>query len=670
MSPQGDWYAEQLPVPALLVYDSGFTLNAATATLDLSQVDGQSVDGLCQGVGGKSWMGVSLNQARLTAFNFDLPQPPSAAATGWALDSLGFCGKANFGGGSATLDRGSIGWSGIAASASQGSFNAVYSGLKVHVPWLNIDLTSPQSTTQLTAGHGAGQGGINLNLTSPAKVSLSEGPITLTATNLSFTTIPAAGGWAVTSDTSFAFNAPQGSFASGVLVHGFVYGMNGAATFADGSSSRHLALSGQKGNIGGSLADLKSVDVALGAPSVPARVSFAFDSTLNLSKTLPAADVSVAYNIAEPAAGTYVGAGPVTSPFRLDKPFPDANPTVHLRMTPAYVGGASGSKASSGIVFSSNLDMAMFGGPPVSGQFVLGYVGSSDYWLARAILDLGPTGVPVVPPAVNLYQVGGGMGYNVTLDSFKTADLTQATPVNDGTLLFDATLLVGSPDHTTFGLLGDFVIKPGGQDPGGRMDYHAWLLDPNWSGSSPIYGYFSYAGGTFDGTLNAQLSLLNDQIALDATHDAIHMHVGGGTWYYHIGTQANPINGHVFFVGGQAYADLGSDGFMLGLLAKLDLNAGDCGSACAYIHDDWSLNAAVTPSPLAFSASAQESFNLGACVSGACIGANASAGVSLGLPPPSLNFNFGLGGCPPAQISVGLEVLPSLSPSVGGGFCL
>lgn len=670
LSPQGDWYADNLPLPALLVYDSGFTLTAATATLDLSQVDGQGVDGLCQGPSGKSWMGVALNQSRLTAFNFDLPQPPNAGVTGWALDSLGFCGNASFGSGGATLDRGSIAWSGIAATAGQGSFSASYSNLKVHVPWLNADVTSAQSNTLLTAGHGAGQGGINLNLTSPAKVTLTEGPITLTATNLSFASIPSAGGWAVSSDTSFAFASPQGSFASGVVLHGFNYGMNGAATYADGSTTRHVALSGQKGNIGGSLADLKSVDVALGATTGANRVSFAFDSTLNLSKTLPAADVSVTYGITEPSAGTYAGSGPVTSPFTINKPFPDAIPSVNLKMTPTYVGGATGSKANSGILFSSNLDLAMFGGPPVSGQFVLGYVGSTDYWLARAILDLGPTGVVIVPPVINLYQVGGGMGYNVTLDSFKTQDLTQATPVNDGTLLFDATLLVGSPDHATFGLLGDFVIKPGGADPGGRMDYHAWLLDPNWSGQSPIYGYFSYAGGTFDGTLNAQLSLLDNQIALDATHDAIHMHVGGSNWYYHIGTQANPINGHVFFASGQAYADLGSSGFALGLLAKLDLNAGNCGGACAYIHDDWSLNAAITPSPLAFSASAQENFNLGACVGGACLNSNVTTGVSLGLPPPALSFTFGLGSCPPAQITVGLEVLPSLNPNVGGGFCL
>jgi hypothetical protein len=671
LSPQGDWYADQLPMPALLIYDSGFSLTAANVTLDLSESEGQGADPLCKGGGGKSWMGVRLNQAKLTAFNFDLPNPPTTAAGGWALDSYGFCGSASFPSGTATIDRGSLSWSGIATSASRGSFSANYNGLKVHVPWLNVDLTSPQATTVLTAGHGAGQGGINLNLTSPSKVTLNEGAITLTASNLSFASIPNSGGWAVKSDTTLSFKALDGQFASGVVLHGFDFGMNGSGSFADGSSSRHISLSGQKGSIGGSLVDLKSVDVQVGPPSSTTRLSFAFDSTLNLSKTLPAADVAVSYSISEPSSGTYVGTGPLTSPFKLDKPFPDAIPSVHLSMTPTYVGStAGGARGNSGILFSSSLDLGMFGGPPVSGQFVLGYVGSDDYWLAKAVLDLGPTGVAIVPPVINLYQVGGGMGYNVTLDSFKNSDLRGATPQDDGQLLLDVTLLIGSPDHTTFGLVGDFVIKPGGQDPGGRMDYHAWLLDPNWSGQSPIYGYFSYSGGVFDGTLNAQYSLLNGQIALDATNNAIHMHVGGGQWYYHFGTENSPLNGHVFAFNGQAWADLGSDGFGLGLKARLDVKAGDCSGACAYINDDWTLTAAITPSPLSFSASAGQNFDLGACADGFCLNANAGVGMSMSLPPPYLNFNFQLGGCPPGHINVGLQVLPSLNGNVGGNACL
>ena len=668
LTPKGDWISGPLPVPQLLVYDSGFLLAAQSATLDLSQSQGQAADtAYCIGQGGAGWMGVLLNQAQLTAFSFDLKNPLAIPVNGWGIDGYGLCGQAQFPARTFPIDQGSLSWSSVSAQAANGSFKASYSGLNVRVPWLNTTFSSSQATQQLTAGAGAGQGGITLKLDTPAKVTLNEGPITLTATHLSFGSEKAAGGWTVRSDTSFSFASQQGQFASNVLLHGFDYAMSGAAAFEDGTSSRHLNLGGQHGNIGGSLVDLKSVDVQVAPASSPTRVAFAFDTTLNLSKTLPAADVPVSYNITQ-AGQTYSGNGPVTSPFALDKPFPDANPSVHLHMTPKYVGGGA-SRGNSGVLFSSDLDLGMFGGPPVSGQFVLGYVGSDDYWVARALLDLGPTGVVAVPLVFNLYKVGGGMGYNVSLASFQYQDLTQAQPQDDGTLLFDASLLIGSPDHTSFGLTGDFVIKPGGQDPGGRMDYHAWLLNPDWSGQSPIWGHFSFSGGVFDGTLNAQFNELGGQVAIDALNDAIHMHFGGGQWYFHLGTQSNPLNGQLFFYHGQTWADIGSDGLGLGLIARLDLDAGDCNSACGYIHDDWTVMAAITVSPLSFSTSGSESFSLGACAAGFCINANASASVALSLPPPYLDFNFHLGGCPPGHIDVGIRVLPSLNPNVGGGFC-
>ena len=404
LTPKGDWISPELSIPQLLVYDSGFLLTAATATLDLSQSQGQSADTTqCIGQGGANWMGVLLNSAQLTAFSFDLKNPLTIPVNGWGIDGYGLCGQAQFPAKTFPVDQGSLSWSKVTAQASNGSFNASYSGLNVRVPWLNTNFSSSQpAPQQLTAGAGAGQGGIVLRLDTPAKVTLNEGPITLAATHFSFGSEKAAGGWTMRSNTSFNFASQQGQFASNVPLQGFDYAMGGAAAFQDGASSRHINLGGQHGNIGGSLVDLKSVDVTVAPASSPTRVAFAFDSTLNLSKTLPAADVAVSYNLTQ-SGQTYTGNGPVTAPFKLDKPFPDANPSVHLSMTPTYVGGGP-SKGNSGVLFSSDLDLGMFGGPPVSGQFVLGYVGSDDYWIARALLDLGPTGVVLVPPVINLYK--------------------------------------------------------------------------------------------------------------------------------------------------------------------------------------------------------------------------------------------------------------------------
>jgi len=68
-------------------------------------------------------MGVRLNQAKLTAFNFDLANPPPSLPT-VGRSTATVLRTSSFLGGSATIDRGSIGWTGIIASAAQGSFNA------------------------------------------------------------------------------------------------------------------------------------------------------------------------------------------------------------------------------------------------------------------------------------------------------------------------------------------------------------------------------------------------------------------------------------------------------------------------------------------------------------------------------------------------------------------
>jgi hypothetical protein len=55
--------------------------------------------------------------------------------------------------------------------------------------------------------------------------------------------------------------------------------------------------------------------------------------------------------------------------------------------------------------FKGDVDMAMFGGPPVKAQFRLGYMGDGDYWIARVTIPLGPSGVPLVPPFLSLYGI-------------------------------------------------------------------------------------------------------------------------------------------------------------------------------------------------------------------------------------------------------------------------
>jgi len=69
----------------------------------------------------------------------------------------------------------------------------------------------------------------------------------------------------------------------------------------------------------------------------------------------------------------------------------------------------------------------MFGGRqcPASSYSL---IGSADYWIGKAMLDLGPTGIVVVPPIVNLTRSAAAWLTTSAPIPFKNPDLSQATP--------------------------------------------------------------------------------------------------------------------------------------------------------------------------------------------------------------------------------------------------
>ena len=54
---------------------------------------------------------------------------------------------------------------------------------------------------------------------------------------------------------------------------------------------------------------------------------------------------------------------------------------------------------------------------------------------------------------------------------------------------------------------------------------------------------------------------------------------------------------------------------------------------------------------------------------GHCLGGGVSASVALGLPPPYLDFGWGLSACPVVQLNIDLQALPSASANVGVNSC-
>jgi hypothetical protein len=473
-------------------------------------------------------------------------------------------------------------------------------------------------------------------------------------------------------------------FAGNVMVPGLYFGMDGKAYFSGDGGGAQVSLSGAKGRLSQGVVDLKSMDV-VATPNAASRLLFNFSTELRISDALPAAPAPVSYEIDQISPKQYAGSGPVTGSFEIHKPFPDANPSTDSVIHPDYTGPKDGQSASadaggwlipsahaasaSHMSFCGDVDLGMFSGPPVKGGFALGYQGSDDFWAARADVGLGQTGTPLVPPYMTLYLVGGGLGYNITLDSFASGKSCDVKANIDHTPIFNAHLQVGDPSHFAYGFDGELSVKVSGPQAGARMDYKAWLARNSWDGAGDFHGYFQYANGNFDGTLNGHYAFLDNQVYIEAAHDAIAMHFGGGRWYVHAGTEPNPVRGHVLIVDAAAWLGLGNEGFYAGAKAHLNQGAGNCGDICARVSSDTEMEAKLTPQPH-ISADAHTHLDAHACAFDICLGAGLGGSMHAAAMPPELRFAFNLGGCPPGHLDVGLQILPSPKPHVGGGLCV
>lgn len=693
LSPQGDWIYTNAPkMGKTNIYGTPFTIAPNNVTLDLSAVSGSGAQSLCGGKSGKAWMGVHLGKAaQVSVFNFDVAGGDVIKKVDdWGIDAAGLCGEDTVGALDRSLQKGKVHWDSVKMVAQHGDFKATYNGMWVKVPWLNTKL---QAATAPVIGND-GKVMLSLKGSSPP---LTYGDITMQANNLLFTTLKGVG-WAARSDTRFDFAGEGKSFAKDVVVNDLLFGMDGKAYFKEGGGNKTLNLSGKSGHVGLDIFNHKSVLVTAVA-GTSERLRFDFSSVLEMSKTLPGAKATVDYELVE-NDNKYSAAGPAMTIEPITKPFPDAQPSVTVKIAPDYSGTQSSNtalndsgtslgwlipsaQAATGHVrYYGKVNFGMLGVDAlagVTGEFVLGDYQGQDYWATKVLKDL-PTGIPVFPPMVSLYQVGGGLGYNVALNVCQGQSLQNIEPQNDGQVAFFAQGLFGSPDGFAYKLRGCLTVKP---SEGARMDYDAWLFNKSYgkidmlasasknSIKGNFFGYFQYAGGSFDGTLNGKYAFLDNNAYVQAANNAIKLHFSSDAGYIHVGTKSNPVTGHVFIVDANAYAGIDlypTPGLMFGASAHKSMVAGSCGSVCAKAHGNIVIDASVTAAP---KISYRNKVDLGvdACIDDQCFGASVGVDVKGSALPPYLNFATSFGGCPTPDVSFGLRVLPTPKPSVGFDWC-
>jgi hypothetical protein len=647
ITPVGDWIKDGLSMPSTLIGWSSFTMQSNSVRLDLSHHAGDAAGPLCGPLTGSDWVGVRFPTLAITPYTMNLvasgslqPQVNDWGITGGGTnEGSGLCGALTtttpF---TATLGSGTVTFASIHATAFNGNFSAVYKGMDVHVPWLDTDLTG--DATLLSGGGKVAS--ISFPFTSPP-ITKTYGNFSFTASNLNFTQSQGIG-WSVQTSTHFVFSTENKQFAA--FDKTFIFGMDGRGYFANAASTADVSLGGSS-HLGQTPVDL--VSVHLTAPNTGAQVLAAlFSTNVHLSEVMAAAPVQVNYSI-DKSGTNYTTTGPANAPFTIDVPYPSGQPSSDAQVHPVYSGG-SGS-GGGGTEYSGTVDLSELGGPPITGEFRLGYQGGHDYWLTRVSYALGPTGIPLiaVPPVMNLYRVQGGLGHNFPISAFEdTGSISAATPVFDNSFLFMAGLRVGMPDQFTYTLDGDLTIKAGGQNAGARLDFHSWLLKPPDNGNGDFQGYFQYAGSNFDGRIWGHLNFLGGIASVDlgnsASNAAVDIHFGpSAPWHIDAGKQQGPrIDGHLLFTDANMYVMLSGSGLAIGGGESISLNVGDDSVASAYVNGSVDVGLAVTPQPH-ISGDFSANVNAGVCVDDACVSAGVSAQIHAEALPLEMNASASIG---------------------------
>ncbi len=685
LSPQGDWYAAGLPMTDTLLYLGGYRIDPGKVALDLSLTEGDGAASGCAGAAGAGFLGVHLGQqALLTAYDFGLTGTPTAKVSDWGIDAAGVCGNANLGAFQAALDKGKIAWDNVAVQADSGKLKATYHNLRVTVPWIKAELKG-NGDPVFHAGQGAGT--VTLALKGSA-APVHNGPITLEATHLALTQKQGIG-WAVSSDTRFDFAGADKTFAKDVWLAGLLFGMDGKAYLLDGPQT--ATLTSTSGFIAQGPVTLKSAKVSTPSGGTNARLNFDFVADLKLSQALEAKGMPVSYRITEPTSGSYQGSGPVIGSVPVTFAFPLTDTITKGTIHPEYVGGTGASAAADPppplgwitpanaatkqVIYhgTTNMDFFKSAALPVTGAFELGYFGSNDYWAAVLTYDIPPPGLTMVPNLLNLYGLGGGLGYNVEPGSL-SHNLASVVPKASGTSVYGANLTMGSAFDGGFAytMKGYFNVDP--KNPALKMDFGLWLLSNSHNGNAPINGSLTYGSGIFHAEMGGEQTFLGGFGRVKANPGALQAHFeDSGDWHLYAGTFDNPVQGDIVkLINGGVWLNLGRDeGLKVGAKANATLGNNPCdGGTCANVSGDVRADVTITPQP---QATANNDVKLSAkgCLEGGCLSLGVNADMTVAGPSPiKLGFGFGLNGCPIGKLSVNMTVLPAPpSPGISGSFC-
>lgn len=201
----------------------------------------------------------------------------------------------------------------------------------------------------------------------------------------------------------------------------------------------------------------------------------------------------------------------------------------------------------------------------MDGSFVLGSTETYTYW-GVAFAAGGGSGVPLGVLPLNLYKVGGGCAYHMTVDA-ETGELN-----NDGgsPFLLMATVGIGTPDATTW--YGDFTLFI----ESSKLTLHGdtWFMTESHTGTADLEATISIGASPplFHVQAEARLAKKLGDFTMLGVDGAVDLLFTDGDWHIWFGSYDQRLNVTALqYVTGSGYIQLSSDGLALGVKQSFDL---------------------------------------------------------------------------------------------------
>jgi len=219
--------------------------------------------------------------------------------------------------------------------------------------------------------------------------------------------------------------------------------------------------------------------------------------------------------------------------------------------------------------YATGLHLAIANIFDVEGEFRIGNVDTKRYWMARAMVSLGGSGIPLTPIPLAIYGFGGGVAYGMNLVVDTQAVSATYVPSGSDNIVVAAAMKLGTNDsgytwHGVFSL--DVDLSNGNTTLIGSSYILSSLSETpedRFIGGSIVFTTSPFSLD-INGEVNVVYRVSGLDMALAEFYGRSQILYSSSKKFVHLGTKEDKITSKAFGISAQSYLMIDEDQFAMG----------------------------------------------------------------------------------------------------------